>query len=240
MFESLNHLLNNLYSNADLPIISALVLGLMTAISPCPLATNISAIGFLSRNLTNKRMILWQGLIYTAGRTISYVGLAALFFLGANQMNIQKFVSRYGERILGPLLVLIGLFMLDLIKLNLPGSGKLAQKAEEKSKSGSFWSVLLLGIVFALAFCPYSGVLYFMMLIPLTLSSPEGLLLPVVFSVATALLVILFAFLIAFTVSAAGKFYNKVKVFEKWFRKIVGVIFILAGIYLIWQVYFIY
>jgi len=238
MFDGLNHLLNNLYSNAELPFVSALVLGLMTAISPCPLATNISAIGFLSRNFSKKKMILWQSLIYTTGRSIAYVGLAALFFLGANQMNIQKFVSRYGERILGPLLVLIGVFMLDLIKLKLYGSGKLTQKAEEKSKSGSFWSVLLLGIVFALAFCPYSGVLYFMMLIPLTLSSPEGLLLPVVFSVATALPVILFAFLIAFTVSAAGKFYNNIKKFELWFRRIIGVVFILAGLYLVWQVYF--
>lgn len=237
MFDSLNQLLNNLYTNAELPLISALVLGLMTAISPCPLATNISAIGFLSRNLARKRMILWQGLIYTLGRTITYVGLASLFFLGANQMNIQRFVATYGEKILGPLLVIIGLFMLDLIRLKFFGSGKLTQKAEEKSKSGSFWSVLLLGIVFALAFCPYSGVLYFMMLIPLTLSSPEGLLLPLVFSVATALPVIIFAFLIAFTVSAAGKFYNKIKSFEFWFRKIVGVIFILAGLYLIWQVF---
>ncbi len=237
MLDGLNQFLNNAYSNAELPVISALVLGLMTAISPCPLATNISAIGFLSRNLSRKKMILWQGLVYTLGRTIAYVGLAALFFLGANQMNIQRIVAQYGEKLLGPLLILIGVFMLDLIKLKLPGSGKLAQKAEEKSKSGSFWSVLLLGIVFALAFCPYSGVLYFMMLIPLTLSSPEGLLLPVVFSVATALPVLLFAFMIAYTVSAAGIFYNKIKIFEFWFRRIVGVIFILAGLFLIWQVY---
>jgi cytochrome c-type biogenesis protein len=237
MLDGLNELLHSFYTNAEIPIFSALVLGLMTAISPCPLATNISAIGFLSRNLRNKKLILWQGLVYTLGRTIAYVGLAALFFLGANQMNIQRFVATYGERILGPLLVVIGIFMLDIIKIKLPGSGKLSQKAEEKSKSGSFWGVLLLGIVFALAFCPYSCVLYFMMLIPLTLASPEGLLLPFVFSIATALPVILFAVLIAFTVSAAGKFYNKIKSFEYWFRRIVSVVFILAGLFLIWQVY---
>ncbi len=237
MVDGLNSVLNNMYSSAEIPILSALILGLMTAISPCPLATNISAIGFLSRNLTNKKIVLWHSLVYTLGRTFAYVGLAALFFLGANQLNIQKFVATYGERILGPLLVLIGVFMLDIIKLKISGSGKLAQKAEEKSKSGSFLGVFLLGVVFALAFCPYSGVLYFMMLIPLTMASPEGLLLPFVFSLATALPVILFAFLIAFTVSAAGKFYNKIKSFEYWFRRIVGVIFILAGLYLIWQVY---
>jgi cytochrome c-type biogenesis protein len=238
MLQGINQLLNDFYTNAEMPLISALILGLMTAISPCPLATNISAIGFLSRNISSKRTILWQGLIYTLGRTVTYVGVAALFFLGANQMNIQKFLGTYGEKFLGPLLVVIGIFMLDLIRLKFSGSGKLSKKAEEKSKSGSFWGILLLGIVFALAFCPYSGVLYFMMLIPLTLSSAEGLLLPVVFSLATALPVILFAFLIAFTVSAAGKFYNKIKVFELWFRRIVGILFILSGIYLIWQVYF--
>jgi len=231
--EFLNHLLDN----SNWPILTAVIIGLMTAISPCPLATNISAIGFLSRNLTNKKMILWQSLIYTLGRSISYVGIAAIFIIGVNEKAVQSILSTYGERILGPLLIVIGIFMLDLIRINIPEFGGLSAKAEEKSKSGSLWSVLFLGIVFALAFCPYSGVLYFFMLIPLTLSSPEGLLLPLGFSIATALPVILFAFLIAFTVSAAGKLYNNIKVFEFWFRRIVSVVFILAGIYLVYQVY---
>lgn len=230
--------LNHLLANSNWPILSALIIGFMTAISPCPLATNISAIGYLSRHLTNKKMVLWQSLIYTLGRSIAYVGIAGIFLLGVDQMAVQSVLATYGERILGPLLIIIGLFMLDLIKINLPGFSGLTQKAEEKSKSGSLWSVLLLGIVFALAFCPYSGVLYFFMLIPLTLSSPEGLLLPLSFSIATALPVILFAFLIAFTVSAAGKLYNNIKAFEYWFRRVVSIIFILAGLYLVYQVYF--
>jgi len=229
--------LNQLLANSNWPILTAVIIGLMTAISPCPLATNISAIGFLSRNLTDKKMILWQSLIYTLGRSIAYVGIAGIFLIGVNEKAVQSILSTYGERILGPLLIVIGIFMLDLIRINIPGFGGLSAKAEEKSKSGSLWSVLFLGIVFALAFCPYSGVLYFFMLIPLTLSSPEGLLLPLAFSIATALPVILFAFLIAFTVSAAGKLYNNIKVFEFWFRRIVSVIFILAGIYLVYQVY---
>lgn len=230
--------LNQLLANSNWPILTATILGLMTAISPCPLATNISAIGFLSRNITNKKMILWQSLIYTLGRSIAYVALAGIFLLGVDQGAVQEFFAKYGERFLGIILILIGVFMLDLIKLNIPLLGGLSAKAEEKSKSGSIWSVLLLGIVFALAFCPYSGVLYFLMLIPLTLSSTEGLLLPLTFSIATALPVILFAFLIAFTVSAAGKFYNKIKTFEFWFRRIVSIVFILAGIYMIYIVYF--
>ncbi len=230
-------LLNQLLANSNWPILTAIIIGLMTAISPCPLATNISAIGFLSRNITNKKLILWQSLLYTLGRSISYVGIAGIFLLGVEQAKVQSILSTYGERILGPLLVIIGVFMLDLIKLNIPGFSGLSAKAEEKSKSGSMLSVLFLGIVFALAFCPYSGILYFLMLIPLTLSSPEGLLLPLSFSIATALPVIIFAFLIAFTVSAAGRLYNNIKIFEFWFRRIVSVIFIIAGIYLIYNVY---
>ena len=229
--------LQNFLDNSNIPILSAFLIGLMTAISPCPLATNISAIGFLSRNLSNKKMILWQSVIYTLGRAISYVGLAAIFMIGINERAIQGFFSTYGERILGPLLIVIGIFMLDIIKVKFPGFSGLSEKAEEKSKSGSIWSVLFLGIVFALAFCPYSGALYFLMLIPLMLSSPEGLLVPFTFSIATALPVIFFAFLIAFTVSAAGRFYNRIKVFEFWFRRVVSVIFILAGLYLIYQIY---
>ena len=231
--------LQNILDSSNIPILSAFLIGLMTAISPCPLATNISAIGFLSRNLSNKKMVLWQSLVYTLGRAIAYVGLASIFLVGINEVAVQGFLSRYGERILGPLLIVIGVFMLDVIKIKFPGFSGLSEKAEENSKSGSIWAVLLLGIVFALAFCPYSGALYFLMLIPLMLSSPEGLLIPFTFSIATALPVIFFAFLIAFTVSAAGKFYNKIKVFEFWFRRIVGVIFILAGLYLMYQIYII-
>lgn len=230
--------LNQLLSASNWPILTAAILGLMTAISPCPLATNISAIGFLSRNITNKKLILWQSLIYTLGRSIAYVGLAAVFLLGVEQAKVQHLFATYGERFLGFILIIIGVFMLDLIRLRIPGFGNISKKAEEKSKTGSFWSVLLLGIVFALAFCPYSGVLYFLMLIPLMLASPEGLLLPLSFSITTALPVILFAFLIAFTVSAAGKFYNNIKVFELWFRRIISVVFILAGIYMVYVVYF--
>ncbi|MFO8055457.1 MAG: aromatic aminobenezylarsenical efflux permease ArsG family transporter [Bacteroidales bacterium] len=230
--------LNELIAASNWPVFTALILGLMTAISPCPLATNISAIGFLSRDITNKRKILWQSIIYTLGRSIAYVGLAGIFLLGIDQGEAQGFFATYGERILGPLLILIGLFMLDIIKFRMPGLSVVSKKAEEKSKSGRFWGVLFLGIVFALAFCPYSGVLYFLMLIPLTLSSPEGLLLPFAFSIATALPVILFALLIAFAISAAGRFYDRIKSFEFWFRRVVSVLFILTGIYMIIIVYF--
>jgi len=136
----------------------------------------------------------------------------------------------WGEKLLGPLMILIGLFMLDVIKIKFPGLSKLTDKIGEKSK-GSYWSTLLLGMVFALAFCPYSGVLYFVMLIPITVASVSGLYLPVLFAIATALPVIVFAWLLAYAVGSVGKLYNHIKTFELWFRRIVSVIFIGVGIY---------
>jgi len=222
--------LQSILDSTDLPLISALILGLMTAISPCPLATNITAMAFISKDVENKRKVFYNGLIYTFGRSISYTAIGLLFYFGANKFLIAGFIQKYGERALGPILILIGLFMLDVIKINFPGLGKLNEKMEKRGVSG-FWSVLLLGIVFALGFCPYSGVLYFGMLIPMTISSASGLYLPIIFAIGTGLPVIIFAWFLAFTVGGIGTVYNKIKVFEKWFRRVVAIIFLLVGIY---------
>jgi len=202
----------------------------MTAISPCPLATNISAIGFISRNIENRRRVFVNGLVYTLGRAISYTGLALIIFLGASKMHVSMIFQGWGERLLGPVLILVGLLMLDIIKIKLPGFSGLTDKIGENGK-GSYWSTLLLGMVFALAFCPYSGVLYFVMLIPMTVTSAGGLYLPVLFAIATGLPVIIFAWLLAYAVGNVGKLYNRIKIFELWFRRIVSVIFIGVGIY---------
>ena len=223
-------ILQNILDSTDLPLLSALILGLMTAISPCPLATNITAMAFVSKDIENKRKVFANGLIYTLGRSISYTLIGLLFYFGASKFLIAGFFQKYGERALGPILILIGLFMLDVIKLNFPGFGKLNEKMEKKGVSG-FWSVLLLGIVFALGFCPYSGVLYFGMLIPMTISSASGLYLPIIFAIGTGLPVIIFAWFLAFTVGGIGTVYNRIKVFEKWFRRVVAIIFLLVGIY---------
>jgi len=138
----------------------------------------------------------------------------------------------WGEKLLGPLLIVIGLFMLDVLKINFPALSKLTEKIGEKGK-GSYWSTLLLGMVFALAFCPYSGVLYFAMLIPITIGSASGLYLPIIFAIATGLPVILFAWLLAYAIGNVGKLYNHIKTFELWFRRVVAVLFILIGIYYI-------
>lgn len=229
--------LQSILENSQIPFLTAFILGIMTAISPCPLATNITAIAFISKDIDNKRRVFLNGLIYTLGRAISYTLLGLIFYFGASQFKVAGFFQDWGERALGPLLIVIGLLMLDIVKIKFPALTKLTSKLEEKSRSG-FWGVLLLGIVFALAFCPYSGVLFFGMLIPITISSASGLYLPFVFAIATGLPVILFAWFIAYAVGGVGNIYNKIKSFEFWFRRVVAVVFIAVGIYYISIFYF--
>ena len=229
-------LLNQLLDSTEYGFVTAIVLGLMTAISPCPLATNISAIGFISRDIEDRKKVFVNGLIYTLGRVISYTGLALILFLGANQIDVSLIFQGWGEKILGPLLILIGLFMLDIIKIKFPDLFGITNKIGEKSK-GSYWSTLLLGILFALAFCPYSGVLYFGMLIPITITSPNGLFLPVLYAIATGIPVIIFAWLLAFAMNNVGKLYNSIKTFECWFRRIVAILFMMVGLYYIYLLF---
>lgn len=222
--------LTNLLENSTMPWLSALVLGLMTAISPCPLATNITAVGFISKDIENRNRVFLNGLLYTLGRAISYTAIALIIFLGADQFKFSGFFQRYGEKIIGPLLILIGLFMLDLIKINFPGVSALTSKMETKTQWGYF-DAILLGMIFALAFCPYSGVLYFGMLVPLTVASASGLYLPIVFALATGIPVIIFSWILAFSIGSIGGAYHKMKNFEIWFRRVVAVLFIGVGIY---------
>jgi cytochrome c biogenesis protein CcdA len=228
--------LTNLLDNSTMPWLTAFLLGLMTAISPCPLATNITAVGFISRDIENRNRVFLNGLLYTLGRAITYTAIALIIFLGADQLKFGGFFQRYGEKIVGPLLVIIGIFMLDIIKIKFPGFNKLTSRMQDKKKWG-YLDAILLGLVFALAFCPYSGVLYFGMLVPMTVASPSGLYLPAVFAVATGIPVIIIAWVLAYTVSGIGTVYNKIKSFELWFRRIIAVLFIVIGIYYIFRVF---
>jgi sulfite exporter TauE/SafE len=226
----MEELLHGLLENSSIPVVSAIALGLMTAISPCPLATNITAIGYIGKDIANKNRVFFNGLIYTLGRVLSYTILAVIIFIGADQFKISGWFQLYGEKIIGPLLIIIGLFMLGFLRINLPGLSKLTSRYQAKGVN-SYWDVLLLGMLFALAFCPYSGVLYFGILIPMTISSASGLILPVVFAIATGIPVIIFAWLLAYTVSGVGTLYKGLKIFETWFRRIIAVGFVGVGIY---------
>jgi sulfite exporter TauE/SafE len=229
--------LTNILESSSTPLISAFILGLMTAISPCPLATNITAIGFISKDIEVRNKVFYNGLVYTLGRAISYTSLAVVLFYGADQFKVSGFFQQYGEKIIGPLLIMIGLLMLDVIQVKIPGLTSLTQKFNNK-KFNSYWDVLLLGIIFALAFCPYSGVLYFGMLIPMTISSGNAIALPLAFAIATGIPVIIFAWMIAYTLSSVGTFYNRIKIFEIWFRRVIALLFIGVGIYYVMIMYF--
>lgn len=229
--------LNELLANSSFPIFSAFILGLMTAISPCPMAMNITAIGYISKDIESKKRVFYNGLFYTLGRAVTYFSLALILFLGASKFHFASFFQQNGEKFLGPLLIVIGILMLDVIKLRFPAFNKLTGFVEAKAKK-NYLGTFLLGFVFALAFCPYSGVLYFGMLIPMTLSNSEGLLLPVSFAIASGLPVILFAWLLAFTVSGIGTAYKRIKLFEIWFRRFIAALFIIIGVYYIIEIYF--
>ncbi len=230
-------LLQKILENSQYSFLTAAVLGLMTAISPCPLATNISAIGFISRDLTDRRRVFINGLVYTLGRAVTYVGIALIIFFGASQMDISGWFQRWGEKLLGPALIIIGVFMLDFITVNIPGTGSFTEKIAEKGRK-SYLNTLFLGMLFAMAFCPYSGVLYFVMLIPMTVASADGLYLPVIFALATGLPVILFAWILAYAIGNVGKIYSRIKTFEQWFRRVVAVLFIAVGIWYVITIYF--
>lgn len=228
--------LNGLLDSTTMSWLTVVLLGLMTAISPCPLATNITAVAFISKDIENRNRVFSNGIFYTAGRAFSYTAIAFIIWLGADQFELSGFFQRYGEKVIGPLLLLIGLLMLGVIRIRFPALSKLTSKMENK-KSWRYPDAFLLGIVFALAFCPYSGVLYFGMLIPLSVSTAGGLYLPLLFAVATGIPVILFSALLAYTVSGIGTAYDKMKVFEVWFRRVISLVFILTGCYYIITIY---
>lgn len=223
--------LQALLDNSSIPILSAFVLGLMTAISPCPLATNITATAFISKNIVNKRKVFWSGLVYALGRAFSYTIIGLILFFGASKFKIAFFFNQNGEKYLGPLMILLGLIMLNVIKLKFLNTSSFSDKLSDRFKDKGLLGSFLIGVVFALAFCPYSGALFFGMLIPMSISSAEGLYLPIIFALGTGLPVMLFTYLLAFAADKVGLFYNRITKIEKLMRKIAGIVFIITGIY---------
>lgn len=225
--------LQELLDSSTTPIITAFLLGLLTAISPCPLATNITAIGFISKDIESRHRIFWNGILYTVGRIITYAGIGFILIPilreGASIFAIQKALGKYSELLIAPALILIGLFMLFGKRLNLP---KFGYSGDGVKKRGG-WGALLLGVLFSLAFCPTSGVFYFGMLIPMSAAETGGVLLPFIFAIATGLPVIIVAWILAYSVAGLGKFYHRIQQFQKYMNIIIALLFIAVGIYYI-------
>ncbi len=225
--------LQELAQNHEAPLLAAFALGLLTAVAPCPLATNITATAYIAKTINSRRKVLLSGLLYTLGRMFSYTTLGAIIYFGASKFHIAKLFQGNGEKFIGPILIIIGLVMLDVIKLNFLGKLNLTDRLSEKFKDKGLLGSFLLGALFAMAFCPYSGALFFGMLIPMTLSNSAGLAMPIVFSFGTGLPVILFAFVIAFSMEKLGTYFKAIQKVEKVMRIVAGVIFILTGLYYI-------
>lgn len=233
--------LQSLLESTTAPLLVAVLLGLLTAISPCPLATNIAAVSYIGKDVADRRRVFAKGLIYTLGRTVSYTLLGIVLILllhrGQSAFHLQKFFSGTGEKVIGPLLVAFGVFMLFVDKISLGGT-KGAGDREEKLARGGLWGSFLLGVLFALAFCPSSAMFYFGMLIPMSAASAAGAVYPAVFALATALPVLVVAWLIAFSIGKVGDFYGKMKTVQKWMSRIAGVLFIVIGVYYSVTVFF--
>lgn len=223
--------LHELAQNREAPLLAAFALGLLTAVSPCPLATNITATAYIARTLKSRSTVLLSGLLYTLGRMLSYTVLGISIYFGASKFQAAKLFQGNGEKFIGPLMILIGLIMLDVIKLSFLSKGSLTDKLSDRFKDKGLLGSFLLGIVFALAFCPYSGALFFAMLIPMTLSASAGLALPPLFSLGTGLPVIFFAFVIAFSIEKLGAYFKAIQKVEKVMRIITGLTFLLTGLY---------
>ncbi|MFH2145176.1 MAG: aromatic aminobenezylarsenical efflux permease ArsG family transporter [Candidatus Omnitrophota bacterium] len=211
---------------------TALWLGVLTSISPCPLATNIAAVSFLSRKINHPKAVFSAGLAYAAGRMSAYAVLGMVIITSLVSVSfIANFLQKYMNRILGPVLIVAGLFLLDIIRVNFSGISVSKERQELLAQSG-LRGAFVLGVLFALAFCPISAALFFGSLIPLSLNNASyGIVLPLIYGIGTGMPVFMFALAIALGVTSLSRWFNKITKLEHYTRRITGGIFILTGLY---------
>jgi len=224
--------LSSITGSFNIPVLSALFLGLITAISPCPMATNIAAVAYISRRVADRKYAVITGTLYTLGRMFSYSILGILIIvIGLEIPWVSSVVQDFGEQILGPILIIVGLVMLSIDRLSFgQGGGKLASLGGKVADWGMIGGFLL-GVIFALAFCPYSAVLFFGGLIPIALKSSGGIALPAVYAIGTGLPVLVFGTLLSLGVAGVSSWLNAITRVERIIRIVVSFIFIGVGIY---------
>jgi len=216
-------------------LLSALWLGILTSISPCPLATNIAAVSFLSKKINHPGKVFWSGLGYTLGRMAAYAVLGVLIVSSmAGVPAVANFLQTYMNRMLGPILILVGLFLMDVLSFNFSGFS-ISHERQNKLADSGFFGAFVLGIVFALSFCPISAALFFGSLIPLAVENRFGLVFPFIYGIGTGLPVMVFAVGIALGVHSMAHWFNKVARLEIYMRMVTGMIFILVGFYYTWN-----
>jgi len=216
-----------------LAVSSALWLGLLTAISPCPLATNVAAISYVGKRVDRPALVFSGGLIYTLGRTVSYILVALLVVQGLLSLSaVSMFLQQNLNLVLGPVLVLVGLLLLDVISWPwVGGNSSFFEKLQKRADGLGLWGAGLLGLAFALAFCPVSAALFFGSLVPLAVKHQSPLLLPSLYGVGTAVPVVAFSFILAFSANRISRAFNALTAIERWTRRLTAAVFIVVGGY---------
>lgn len=215
-----------------LALATSVWLGILTSISPCPLATNIAAISYIGKRAEHRRFVLLSGLLYAAGRVLTYVVVAFIIVSSLlTAPSVSNFLQVHIGKMLGPLLIIAGMFLLEWLNVNFKGLG-LSKRLQNRVDRYGIISALPLGAVFALSFCPVSAAIFFGSLIPLSLEQNSKLIIPILYGVGTAIPVVIFAFITSFAAHLVGEMFHMITKIEIWMRRITGVIFILVGIYL--------
>lgn len=206
-------------------------LGILTSISPCPLATNIAAVSFIGKQFASAPRVALSGVVYVLGRMLAYAGLGSFLVAGLlSAPTLSGLLQNSMNRILGPLLILVGMVLLELLRFRLPGGG-VGEKMQERAGRGGIFGAGFLGIVFALSFCPVSAALFFGSLIPLSVKHGSGIVFPLLFGVGTGLPVAVFAMMIALGARSIGVVFRDLSRVERWARRITGAVFLVVGIY---------
>lgn len=209
----------------------AVWLGILTSISPCPLATNVVAISYIGKRVDRTRLVLASGLLYVAGRMLTYLALGIVLVAGLLSIpDLSRFLQRQINVVLGPVLILTGIVLLGVIRFSTGGTG-IGERMKARVDRFGVWGAALLGVLFALSFCPVSAALFFGSLTPLAVKHDSRFLFPLLYGLGTGLPVIAFAFVIAFGAQAVGAWFHRLTQIELWARRITGAVFILAGVY---------
>ncbi|ODS38465.1 MAG: hypothetical protein A7316_07870 [Candidatus Altiarchaeales archaeon WOR_SM1_86-2] len=232
MFESIIH---DLIANTEFAILIAFLLGVLTSISPCPLTTNIAAVAYISRDIKSPSHAILNGLVYTLGRMFTYFALGAMMIIGGmSVIDMSLTTQSIHGAVLGVILIIVGILLLGVINVNFnPGGRGITEKLARKAANFGLLGAFFIGILFALAFCPYSAILFFGTLIPLGLASEEGVILPMFYGFGTGIPVLVFAGLFYFGTKEINKYLHNVSGFEKILRRFIGVIFVAIGVYLV-------
>lgn len=213
-------------------VTGAFYLGLLCSISPCPLATNIAAVGFIGRKSGDKKAVIITGICYVVGRILTYILLGILLTKVINSTpQASHILQKYMNIALGPLLIMVGMILLEMIKLPLSNKLTLTCNIENIAAKAEYWGAFLMGVIFALSFCPTSAALFFGALLPLAIKNELTLILPGIFGVASGLPVIIFAFILAGSIGVVGRIYNRITRIEQYLHYLTGLLFLALGVY---------